>query len=330
MIRATAVAPANIALIKYWGTRVQGRPVPANASLSMTLDRCVSRCTVEPGEGGGHDVRLVSLEGALTPAPEAFAAGVAAHLDRLLEWAGESMPLRVTTGNTFPTGAGLASSASGFAALALAFVAASGRRVTPADLSLLARMSGSGSAARSVFGGWVLWPEDADDPDGPAIQVATPDHWDLRDVIAVVDGSAKEVGSREGHLRASSSPHYARRLELLPDRLLRARSALAARDFEALTEVVEEEATELHLIAMSSRPPIFYWAPGTVEVLAAVRAVRRKGVRACATIDAGPNVHVLCPAEDESRVVAALESLAGVGYLIRDRVGAGPSVEVEP
>lgn len=329
MIRATAVAPANIALIKYWGTLEPGRPVPANSSFSMTLRSCVSRCTVEAAAGSRHEVLLRSDHGEAVPAPAEFARGVLAHLERLLEWAGESRAVRVTTGNTFPTGAGLASSASGFAALALAFAAAWRRDVSAAELSLLARMSGSGSAARSAFGGWVLWPGDRDDPESPAARVAPPEHWDVRDVIAVVDSSAKEIGSREGHARAASSPHYARRLELLPARLERTREAVLARDFDALVEVVEEEAVELHLIAMSSRPPIFYWSPGTIEVLAAVRSLRHRGVRACATIDAGPNVHVLCPAEEEPRVAGVLESISGVGFLIRDGVGAGPSLEVD-
>lgn len=329
MIRVTAVAPANIALIKYWGTLVPGRPLPANPSLSMTLRRCVSRCTVEPASGEGHEVLLRDQGGGVRPAPDDFAAGVVRHLERLLAWAGERTWVRVTTGNSFPTGAGLASSASGFAALAGAVVAALGREVTVEELAALARSSGSGSAARSVLGGYVLWPGDPDDPESPPRQVAPPEHWDLRDVIAVVDPTVKEVGSREGHLRAPTSPHYARRLELLPERLERVRSALLGRDFAALAEVVEEEAIELHLVAMSSRPPIFYWAPATLETLAAVRRLRRAGVRACATIDAGPNVHVLCPAEDEEGVVSGLEGLAGIRFLIRDGVGRGPVLEAD-
>ena len=329
MTRATAVAPANIALIKYWGTRTPGSAVPANASLSMTLRLCVSRCTVEPAPGRGHEVLLRDQQGEAQPAPEAFATGVLAHLERLLAWAGEHRWLRVITGNNFPTGAGLASSASGFSALALAVVSALGRQVTVEELSTLARLSGSGSAARSVLGGYVLWPGDPDAPESPARQIAPSEHWDLRDVIAVVDPAAKEIGSREGHLRAPTSPHYARRQELLPERLERALAALLARDFATLAEAVEEDAVELHLVAMSSRPPIFYWSPGTLEALATVRRLRHTGIQACATIDAGPNVHVLCPARDEERVVGALEALPGVRFLIRDGVGRGPRLEVE-
>jgi diphosphomevalonate decarboxylase len=327
--RATAVAAANIALIKYWGARDLERAVPANASLSMTLRRCVSMCTVEDAPAAGHEVLLRDLQGRPRPAPEPFAARVVAHLERLLEWAGEGRWLRVTTGNSFPMGAGLASSASGFAALACATAAALGRAASAAELSTLARLSGSGSAARSVVGGYVLWPGSAEDPESPARQIAPAEHWDLRDVIAVVDPTSKEVGSREGHRRAASSPYFERRQELVAPRLERVREALLRRDFDALTEAVEEEAVELHLVAMSSRPPIFYWSPGTLETVAAIRRLRRGGVRACVTIDAGPNVHVLCPAEDEERVIGALEALPGVRYLIRDGVGAGPRLEVE-
>ena len=199
----------------------------------------------------------------------------------------------------------------------------------PAELSVLARRSGSGSAARSVLGGYVEWPSVPGDAASPAGQIATPDHWELRDVIVVVSSEAKRVSSREGHLRAPSSPHFERRQELLPERLEVMRQALAARDLERLGEAIETEAIELHLVAMSSLPPIFYWRPGTLEVLARVRALRGEGIGVWATMDAGPNVHLICEPGDESGVVEAMRELAVVESLIRDRVGGGPRVSDE-
>lgn len=332
--KATARAPANIALIKYWGARDVDEGLPLNRSLSMTLSRCVSVCTVEVSAEEGEDaVYRADADGCLTPAGAAFAGPVLRHLDRLRSWAGRRARFRVATRTGFPVGAGLASSASGFAALTLAATRALGEDPETAELSVLARRSGSGSAARSVFGGYVAWPAPGPDglaggldPAAPARPVLPPDHWDLRDVIALVDPTPKKVSSRDGHRRAGTSPHFAARLEHLPARIGAVHRALEARDFQGLAAPVEAESVELHMIAMTSRPPIFYWTGGSVEVMDAVRAMREEGIRACFTMDAGPNVHVLCPGEDEEAVVERLRALAGVDEVLRDRVGPGPDL----
>lgn len=330
--RATAVAPANIAFVKYWGALDLDRAIPRNPSISMTLSQCVSRTTVEVLAGTGADEVLLAAsdDSPPAPAPEAFAGRVRGHLDAIRRWGGgeaAGLRFRVTTANSFPAAAGMASSASGFAALAVAAAAALGRRPDGPELSALARASGSGSAARSTLGGYVEWPAPGSPPEDPrAVQLAPADHWDLRDVIAVVESGPKEVSSLAGHRLAPTSPHFARRQELLPDRLDRVRRAIRGRDVELLGETIEEEAIELHLVAMSSRPSVFYWTPGTLEVLAAVRQMRREGIAAWATMDAGANVHVIVPAADEPAVADALGSLTPVGRVVRDGVGTGPIV----
>lgn len=321
--KATVVAPSNIALIKYWGVRDPERAIPWNPSLSMTLRRCTTRTTVAGREAGAADEVLLRTAAGLEPATPPFAARVVAHLDRLREWAAVGTPFRVATENSFPMGSGLASSASGFAALALAFAAALEREVSLRQASLLAWSSGSGSAARSVAGGFVQWPATGDE-DNAAAQLLPESHWDLRDVIAVVDASAKEVPSREGHRLASTSPYFERRLAALVERLRRVRIALEQRDFAALAPLVEEEAVDLHLIAMSSRPPIFYWRPATLGVLERVRHLRRAGIEVCATMDAGANVHLICTPAAEPFVAQELRRLPQVQEVIRDRVGPGP------
>lgn len=327
--RVTVEAPSNIALVKYWGARNLEEGIPENRSLSMTLRKCVSRCTVEVLETEREDeIRRISAAGETRPAAEEFAAPVARHLDRIREWAGEEGGFRVATRNSFPTGAGLASSASGFAALTAAATGALGVEAPAEELSVLARRSGSGSAARSLFGGFVEWPrdggEDGFDPEAPAGPFAGPDHWDLRDVIAVVDPNPKKVSSREGHRRAPTSPHYPTRLRLLRERTREVRRAVLERDMARLAPAVEEETVEMHMVAMTSRPPVWYWAPETMEVLQAVRALRAEGVGACYTLDAGPNVHVLCEGSREEEVAARLSALPAVERLIRDGVGGGP------
>jgi diphosphomevalonate decarboxylase len=333
MSKTTVSAPANIAFIKYWGARDLATATPMNTSISMTLEHCVSQCTVETLDHGGEDeVWRAEPDGGFgTPDPE-FARRVRAQLDRIRQWAGRKEPVRVATRNTFPTAGGLASSASGFAALTLAAAGAFGKKASQKDLSLLARRSGSGSACRSIFGGFVEWPAPqvaGNDEDSYARQIADAEHWDLRNVIAVVEIGPKTIPSIEGHRLATTSPYYTKRLELLPDRIDKVRKAIKERDLDALGPVLEQEAIDLHLITMSSHPPIFYWSPGTLAVLRAVRELRQEGLAAWATMDAGANVHVICDADSEDDVAERLEDLPAVGFVIRDGIGAGPDQEAE-
>jgi diphosphomevalonate decarboxylase len=337
--RATAVAPANIAFIKYWGAHDVERGVPMNPSVSMTLSRCVSICTVEahPREDGrsgvaphgedcdgvGDEILLAGPDGN-RPAPEFFACRIRDHLDRLRKLFDAAVTFRVATKNSFPAGAGLASSASGFAALTLAAVRALGLDLATDELSVLARRSGSGSAARSVLGGFVELPGGPDEGDVYARPLAGAADWDLRDVIAVVASEPKSVSSREGHRRVVSSPYYRERLALLPGRLATVRDAIERRDFHLLGPVVEEEGIDLHLVAMSAIPPIFYWLPGTLQVLETVRMLRLEGIEAYSTMDAGPNVHVICRPSEEASVVDRLGRLESVREVICDGVGPGP------
>ncbi len=331
MLKATIAAPANIAFIKYWGAKDLEHAIPNNPSISMTLSRCVSNCTVEPLDGDAREdeVWLAQSGGGFASPAHDFGEKVRAQLDRVREWSGWEGRFRVATRTEFPSAAGLASSASGFAALTLASVAALDRMATPQELSALARRSGSGSAARSCFGGYVEWPAGGPDDDPWAGCLASAEDWDLRDVIAVVEIGPKTIPSLEGHRRAPTSPYYKRRLELLPERLERTRLAIRERDLSLLGPALEEEAIDLHLIAMSSRPPVFYWSSGTVEVLRLIREMRQEGVEAWATMDAGANVHVICSPEAEDDVAERLEELPAVGFVIRDCVGSGPSREIE-
>ncbi len=330
----TAEAPSNIAFIKYWGARDLTGPVPFNRSLSMTLKACRSICAASPLDAAEDD-EIVWLEapsadgaGMAASPPPAFVERTRQHLDRLREWSrSTAAPLggrfRIATGNTFPAAAGIASSASGFTALTLAVTAAMGFDLPPRTLSALARSSGSGSAARSAWGGYVEWPG-GEDGDNCAVQILDEDAWPLCDVVAVVESGAKKVSSRDGHRLAPSSPYFAPRLAALDGRLERVRAALERRDFEALGTAIEEEGIDLHLIAMSSRPPVYYWTPGTLEVLAAVRGLRSEGVGAWATMDAGANVHVICQPDDEPRVARRLQGLGSVERVLRDRTGGPP------
>ena len=333
--KCTVRSPSNIAFIKYWGAEDLERAIPVNPSLSMTLRACYSRSTVEwLDEDGEHEIRWRAAGGALETAPPAFAERVSAHFDLLRDWSKRGGRFRLATENSFPAAAGMASSASGFSALTLATLGALGIEVSPAEQSVLARRSGSGSAARSVMGGYVEWPADGDGAAAGgaecyARQVAGADHWDLRNVIAVVEHGAKSTSSLDGHRRARTSPYFQTRQQELPARFRAVCEALERREFERFGALVEAEAIDLHCIAMTSEPPIFYWQPATLAVLAEIRKMRSDGVAAYGTMDAGANVHVICLPESERQVASRLGRLDLELSLIHDGVGPGPVFEDE-
>ena len=332
--KATVSSPSNIAFIKYWGAKNLKKAIPANPSISMTLRECVSRSTIEHRpEPGEHEILWRSGEGGLELAPPAFAERVRQHLDTMARITGCGGHFKVATENSFPAAAGLASSASGFSALTLGCLEALGREADWAERSALARASGSGSASRSVMGGYVEWPADPEHAvegvECHAFQLHPAEHWDLANVIAVVETGAKKTSSLDGHRRARSSPYWRTRQRRLPARLSAVRRALETRDFELLGSVVEAEAIDLHCVAMTSRPPVFYWKPTTLTVLEAVRDLRRERISAWSTMDAGANVHVICQPDDADEVAARLGAIEGVDRIIRDGVGNGPVVESE-
>jgi len=300
---ATALAHPNIALCKYWGKRDIPRNLPSTPSLSLTLAPFVARTTVR----WGAPVDGFSLNGA--PAEAKEAQKVYATLDRMCPGRPRCDVVSV---NNFPTAAGLASSAAGFAALVLAADAAGSLGLGTDTLAVHARM-GSGSATRSLHGGWVEWAhgvaEDGRDRHGRALAPA--DHWDVRMLVAVIAAGPKAVGSTDGMIRTQrTSPYYPAWVEQARAELEEARGAVLARDLERLGAVMERSALRMHASMLAATPPFCYWAPGSVAAMDAVRTLRRDGVGAWFTMDAGPNVKVLCATGDAPRVEAALRVAA--------------------
>jgi len=175
----------------------------------------------------------------------------------------------------------------------------------------LARL-GSGSAARSIPDGYVELKAGGGHTTSFAYSLHTPDHWDLRDIVAIVSRQEKLVGSSQGHAAAETSPHFTTRLAELPARLKTVHNAIRNRDIQALGEAAEADAISLHVVAMTSRPPIYYWAPATVRLIHAVQDWRRAGLPVYFTLDAGPNVHLICEAEREHDVRARLAEIDGI------------------
>lgn len=310
-LSATAIAHPNIAFIKYWGNCEPEARIPANGSISMNLGGLETRTTVTFDESLNADELILNGE----PATGAALERVAQFLGRVRLQAGMRHPARVESENNFPMGAGIASSASAFAALALAASAAAGLHLNEAALSRLAR-TGSGSACRSVPAGFVEWHVDGCDPDSGAASIAPPHHWDLRDCIAIISREHKPTGSTEGHALAYTSPVQAAMVAGAPQRLNRCRAAILARDFEAFADVTELDSNLMHAVMMTSTPRLLYWQPASLRVMQAVPAWRAEGLAACFTLDAGPNVHVLCEVKDAPEVVNRLSQMPGVQTVI--------------
>jgi len=317
-----ARANVNIALVKYWGKAPAPRPedknLPAVPSLSLTLDglHTVTRVAFDPDA----DTDRVFLGG--TELDAAATARARVVLDRVRALADVAAPFRVDSVNHVPTAAGLASSASSMAALAAAAARCAGLDLPPRELSALARL-GSGSASRSVFGGWVAWEGSWARP------VAPPDHWDLAVVIAVVGTGPKAIGSRAAMQRtARTSPLYAGWVAQSGETFREALAALERRDFEALVSAMELSTMRMHASALGADPPILYWQPASLAVLREVERIRADGVACGFTMDAGPNVKVFCAGADVEAVSRRLTPIAGVAHTFVARPGQGATVRL--
>ncbi|HPS32825.1 MAG TPA: diphosphomevalonate decarboxylase [Anaerolineaceae bacterium] len=318
---ATAIAHPNIAFIKYWGNRDARLRLPLTGSFSMTLAGLETRTRVQ--FDADFPVDRFALNG--EEQQNESLARVSGFLDRVRELAGISLFARVESGNNFPTGAGVASSASAFAALALAASSAAGLELTEPALSALARR-GSGSACRSVPGGFAEWLPGSSDADSYAVQVAPPEYWDLVDLIVILHSGHKAIGSTEGHALAGTSPLNALRVAGAPERLIECRQALLGRDFERLARVVEADSHWMHAVMRTSSPPLFYWTPDTETVLWHVLTWRKQGRALCATVDAGPNVHVITTGAEKDWAEARLRALPGVLDVLTAKPGGGAKI----
>jgi len=293
----TAAAHPNLALVKYWGKVDAALNIPTNSSLSINLGGAITTTTVQFLSDLEED--QVTLNGRV--ADQATTGRVSRHLDWVRGMAGVATRASVNSHNDFPTAAGMASSASAFAALSLAASRAAGLKLDERQLSILAR-KGSGSACRSIHGGYVEWVAGESDESSYAYQVAPTEHWDLRVVTVVQQAEPKEISSTAGHQAVWSSPLFRARLETVPATLDAVRAAVLARDFEALALTVEREAVSMHAIAMTGRlegadwlSGLYYWQPETLRLIHAVQDWRKTGLAVSFTIDAGPNVHLICP-----------------------------------
>jgi len=321
-MRAVAEANTNIALVKYWGKRDARLNLPAVGSLSLTLDGLTTRTEVRFDAALGTDSLVLNGE----PAGGEPLRRVGKFLDLVRELSGSKLRAQVTSANNFPTAAGLASSASAFAALAVAATKAANVSLNGRELSQLARR-GSGSAARSVFGGFVHLHKgtSADGSDCWAEPIES--DWNVRLVVAVTSEGPKATLSTDGMQHtAETSPFYAQWIATHDADLTTARQAIATRDIEALGVVTERSCLTMHASAMAARPAVVYFTGATIDGFRAVQAMRKDGLPAWFTCDAGPHIKALTVAQHADEVAARLSKVPGV---LRTRVCApGPAARI--
>ncbi|HEX6982592.1 MAG TPA: diphosphomevalonate decarboxylase [Balneolaceae bacterium] len=319
---AVAVAHANIALIKYWGKRQEELNLPAVGSISLTLDSLRTETTIHFDNTLRTD--QFELNGkTVSGAPLQRVSNFLDCIDSARPYAS------VTSTNNFPTAAGLASSASGFAALALSASAALRQNLSRQALSKLARQ-GSGSAARSVYGGFAEMKcgDNQKGDDDFAVPLFDEDYWDIRMLIAITSTEKKSVGSTQGmNNTAQTSPYYDAWVQSQSSDLKEMRAALKAKDFEKAGELTEYSCFKMHGLAMSARPALLYWNDATVEAIRIIRDLRQNGTAAYVTIDAGPQVKILCLPGAVDDVKQALETVDGIKKILVCRPGPAAAIK---
>jgi len=315
---ATAMASPNIAFIKYWGNINEELRLPVNGSLSMNMDGLATTTQIRFSSEFTQD--KLELNG--RPIQGSALGRVITVLDAIRAEAGTPLFAMVTSENNFPSGAGIASSASAFAALAFAAVNALGIRVSTEQISRFARL-GSGSASRSVPDGFVEWYTGDTNETSFASSIAAADHWDLADCVLVVSDSHKRTGSTEGHKLAPSSPLQAARVADAPRRIEICRRAILERDFEQLAEIIQLDSDLMHAVMMTSNPALFYWTPETLRIIESVRNFQAEGLPVAYTIDAGPNVHLITEEKNVEQVIGVFKNLDGIKKILTTKAGNG-------
>jgi diphosphomevalonate decarboxylase len=320
-LEATALACSNLALIKYWGKQNIELNTPAVGSISITLDALTTTTTVCFDSLFKKDIFKLNR----TPAGYEKEKRVSKFLDLIRKHAKLNLYAEVISENNFPTGAGLASSASGFAALAMAATNATNLSFSPDQLSAFARR-GSGSAARSVYGGFVEMKvgKQKNGSDSIAFQIADEKYWPLNVFILLTTEIEKAIGSTAGMQHtANTSPFYKNWVNSSKRDLSEMRDAIKKKDFTKLGELSEFSCLKMHALAMAAKPGIIYWNSTTIELIHRIREMRKEGLESYFTIDAGPQVKVLCQANDVNLLKKNLLEIPGVKKMILSGLGPG-------
>lgn len=319
--KATAISPSNIAFIKYWGRKKDpALRLPENGSISMNLSNLLTTTTVEFSNSFKTDEIIFNGK-----KQDIVGNRAVEHLDRIRKFAKIKTKAKIVTENNFPTGTGLSSSASGFAALTVAASNAASLLLSEKELSILARQ-GSGSATRSIPDGFVQWLDGDTSETSYAVSLYPEDYWDIVDVVAVTSTQKKDVPSSIGHTLANSSPFFAARKNHMKEKILLCKKYLIEKDFQKFGELIEAEALELHAIYLTSNPSLIYLLPSTLRVMHAVKKWRNDGLEVYFTLNTGQDIHLICKKKNAEKVAKLAEKVEGVQKTIINYPSKGTSL----
>ncbi len=320
IMKATAKAPANIAFIKFWGKKDSKLNIPFSNTLSVSLDNVFTITTVEFSKEFKKD--SIEIDGEKKLAEQDRLMN---HLDNIRKVAKTDLKARVVSKNNFPNSSGLASSASGFAALSLAGTTALGLNLSEKELSALARL-GSGSAARSIPGGFVEWNQGTSHKSSYAHTIFPADHWDLSAIIVMITSEKKDVSTTKGHGITTTSPFFKLRIKNLPARVAKMKKAIKERDIISFGEILEEECLEFVTMSLTANPYIIYWEPATIRIMKECKKLRDQGLTPYFTMDAGPQPVIYCLKKDAKKISDKLSKTEGVIKTIICNPSAGAKI----
>lgn len=315
MKKVTVQSPANIAFIKYWGQTSANIFIPKNNNISMNLSGCQTITTIERSTDFQEDTIELYNGKDYSPLLKDNHKGKKAYeqIDRIRKMANATDKVHIKSKNSFPSDAGIASSASGFSALTGALLLAFDFKKIFDDkkeFSKEVRLCGSGSAARSVYGGFVELLTGNTHDESYAIQIADENYWDLVDIVAVVNNKKKKITTSEGHASADSSPYFKTRLQEMQPRIKTTLEAIKEKDIHKLGPAIEEDTISMHTVMMTSKPPAFYWEPATIAVMNEIQNWREiDNLQVYFSIDAGANVHIICEKKNAQEVQKRLQGL---------------------
>ncbi|MEK7522450.1 MAG: diphosphomevalonate decarboxylase [Patescibacteria group bacterium] len=310
-MKATTIAPSNIAFIKYWGKKDEELKLPENSSISMNLSNLITTTTVEFNPEFKKDLVVIDNK---IDAKESNR--VIKHLDLIRKKANIFLKAKVVSNNNFPDGTGLSSSASGFSALTLAATKATSLNLQESELSILARQ-GSGSACRSIPDGFVEWVGEG------AKSLYPPEYWAIVDVVAIISQEKKETSSTDGQKFASTSPFFQTRLNNINEKIIRLKEALETKNFTEFGKIVESEALELHAIMLTSTPSLIYWQPETIKLMKLVKKWRSEGLEVYFTINTGQDIHLIIEEKNTKELVKKLKDIKEVKNIIVNSPAVG-------
>lgn len=309
-MKKTAVAPTNIAFIKYWGRKDEVLRLPTNGSISMNIGSLTTTTTVEFDKKYNKDE--VTINGIQN---EKESQRVIKHLDRIRNLAHISEKAKVVSENNFPSATGLSSSASGFAALTVAASAASELKLSEKELSILARQ-GSGSACRSIPDGFVEWVDGDTSETSYAKSIFPADYWDVVDVVVIISTERKDVSTSEGQRLVGTSPFMPTRLNRMSEKITQCKKYIKDKNFKSFGELVESEALELHAIMLTSQPSLIYWLPATIRMMKLVKKWRSEGLPVYFTVNTGQDIHLICEKKDLTKLGEKLKTVQDIKKII--------------